>query len=276
MKKYKYELAVTIVGGVVSVIELFLNLDFGFFILANTIILDLALLGMRFLVANELKESNELYKCVYNISSSYWREIALFKYNELKEYLQSMQNGVRKIDSKDITSEELRLIKQAKASIYCIYLADSIVKLKMRLSNNANFNPMYTVNFSYNSVKQKELDRRRVFILDKLDLNDSVVMALINDINAYYKNMNFEIRFIFLSKLKEINLPYFGNTIISDSKECTVCIDHTEYPIDYMDKGYDIKRKLSCENIISPMVLHKHLENFLKIWEMSVDIDKLF
>ena len=54
MKKYKYELAISIIGAILSVIELFLNINFGIFILSVTIIMDLALLGIRFLITENL------------------------------------------------------------------------------------------------------------------------------------------------------------------------------------------------------------------------------
>lgn len=56
MKKYKYELSISIIGCILAIIELFLDINFGIFILSITIIMDLALLGIRFFYFRKFRQ----------------------------------------------------------------------------------------------------------------------------------------------------------------------------------------------------------------------------
>lgn len=275
MKRYKYEVLISLVGGILSIIELFLDIDFGFFIISITIILDLALLGIRSLVKDSLKESNELYKYVYEISNDYWRKKAVEKYNKLKSNLQEMASGNRRIEPNMITAEELRLINKSEKSIYCTYFADNIIKLQIRLNSWAKHNPMYAINTSYKNIKSKNFDKKRIFILDKIDLKDKEVSNILKEIHKYYSDAGFDTKFILYTKMQEINIPYVGNMVLSDEIECTVCIDKTEYPKDYMENEYRLKRELSCNNIVNYQIINEYKEIFYRMWEMALDIDSI-
>lgn len=275
MKKYKYEVLISIVGGILSIIELFLDIDFGFFIISITIILDLALLGIRSLVKDSLKESNELYKYVYEISNDYWRKKAVEEYNKLKTNLQEMASGNRRIEPNMVTAEELRLINKSEKSIYCTYFADNIIKLQIRLNSWAKHNPMYAINNSYKNIKSKHFDKKRIFILDKIDLKDKEVSNILKELHKYYSDAGFDTKFILYTKMKEINIPYVGNMVLSDEIECTVCIDKTEYPKDYMENEYRLTRELSCNNIVNYQTINEYKEIFYRMWEMALDIDSI-
>lgn len=275
MKKYKYELAISIVGGILSIVEFFLDINFGFFILAVTIIMDLALLGIRSLVLEGLRESSELYKYIYDIQNDCWRKKAIEKYNRLSQELQEMTRGNRKIASNKVTSEELRLITQAKKNIYCTYLADNMVKLKTRLNTNAKYNPMYAINNSYKNIKSKKMDRKRVFILDKIDLGEEETKKVLKELYEYYSSLKFDTKFLLLSKMKEIKIPYIGNMILSDDVECTICIDNTEYPDEYINKDYNLIRELDCNNIVNPSIIYEYKDVFLRMWELAVSIEEI-
>ncbi len=172
MKKYKYELSISIIGCILAIIELFLDINFGIFILSITIIMDLALLGIRFFISENLGKNNELYKYICDINNTYWRNEALSKYEYLKRELYDMAKGQRKVESSMITSEELRIINQSTKSIYCTYFADDKIKLKIRLNVKVKQNPMYAINTSYKNINQKVKDKKRIFVLDKIPIAD--------------------------------------------------------------------------------------------------------
>lgn len=275
MKKYKYELIITIVGGLLTFIELFLDKNFSVFILSITIILDIAVLGVRFLILDGLKNSSDLYKFIYDIENDIWREEAFAEYNTFMQKMREMSNGKRKIDSTKITAEEIRLISQSQKSIYCTYYADSIVKLEMRLNTHSKYNPLNSINKSYDNIASKKINKKRIFILDKIDLNNPKVINILIELNNYYSDLNFSTKFLLFSKMKEINIPYVGNMILSDNYECTTCIDKTIYPGDYMKKEYYLTREVTSNNYINPSIVSEYTDNFMRMWEIAVSIGEI-
>lgn len=275
MKKYKYELAISIIGAILSVIELFLNINFGIFILSVTIIMDLALLGMRFLITENLNKNNELYKNIYDIKDTYWRDEALSKYESLRQELNEMAKGQRKVGSNMITAEELRIINQSKKSIYCTYFADNMIKLEMRLNTNAKQNPMYAINTSYKNIKSKKIDKKRIFILDRVSLEDDEVKKVLNELYEYYSSLNFQTKFLLFSKMKEVGIPYIGNMILVDNTECTICKDNTRYPDEYIKKDCNLIRELECNNIVNSSIINEYKNVFRRMWELAVGIGEI-
>lgn len=275
MKKYKYELAISIIGGVLSVIELFLDINFGLFILSITIVMDLALLSIRLLISENLSENNELYKYIYSMRNIYWRDMALSKYESFKRELVEMADGQRKVEANMITSEELRIINQAKRTIYCTYFADNMIKLKIRLNVNVKQNPMYAINTSYKDIKSKKLDRKRIFVLDKIEVENEEVKRVLRELHQYYTSLKFQTKFLLLSKMKEIGIPYIGNIILVDGTECTVCIDKTVYPDEYTKKNYNLRRELECNNIVNLPIISEYTNTFTRMWELAVNIEDI-
>ena len=275
MKRYKYEVAISITGGILSAIELFLNINFGVFILCITIILDLALLGVRFLITENLNKNNELYKYIYDIKNTYWRDRALSKYEFLRQELSDMAKGQRKVEANMITIEELRIISHSKKSIYCTYFADNMIKLEMRLNTNAKHNPMYAINASYKNIKLKNIDRKRIFILNKISLEDDVVKKVLNELYQYYSSLKFQTKFLLFSKMQEVGISYIGNMILVDNIECTICKDNTRYPDEYIKKDCNLIRELECNNIINLSIIHEYQNDFNRMWELAVDIEDI-
>lgn len=275
MKKYKYELAISITGGILSAIEFFLDINFGIFILCVTIIMDLALLGIRFLIVENLNKNNELYKYIYDIKDAYWRDRALLKYESLRQELSEMSKGQRKVESNMITAEELRIINQSKKSIYCTYFADNMIKLEMRLNTNVKQNPMYAINTSYKNIKLKNIDKKRIFILSKVSLEDDEVKKVLNELYEYYSSLKFQTKFLLFSKMQEVGIPYIGNMILVDNAECTICKDNTRYPDEYIKKDCNLIRELECNNIINSSIIHEYQNDFRRMWELAVGIEDI-
>ena len=63
--------------------------------------------------------------------------------------------------------------------------------------------------------------------------------------------------------------------VISDETECTVCIDKTEYPKDYMENEHRLTRELTCNNIVNYQTINEYKEIFYRMWEMALDIDSI-
>ena len=169
MNKYKYEVAVAVVGGIISILELSLDIKFGFFIIAITILLDLSMIGMRVYIKETLKEYSEFHNLLYGIDSRYWKSLAENEFENVKSLLKQMKQGERVLKAGSITSEELRLIKQAKKYVYCTYFADDLIKLEFRLNNKSKYNPMQAINLVYKNLANKKIDRKRIFVLDRVD-----------------------------------------------------------------------------------------------------------
>lgn len=276
MSKYKYEIAVAVTGGIISILELFLDAKFGFFIIAITILLDLSMIGMRAYIKEGLKECSEIHGSLYNIDNRYWKTLAEKELENTKDLLNQMKQGERTLESKDITFEELRLIKQAKKYIYCTYYADDLIKLKIRLNNKSKYNPMQAINLVYKDIADKRIDRKRIFVLDKIDVEDPETKKIFKEIEDYYSSddIGFENRYIFYSKLREMKIEYYGNIVLIDNLECTLCMDDTHYPNDYFEKDQNIVRDVKARNIINTRLISEYKTNFEIIWEMSLPYEK--
>ncbi|MCM1048292.1 MAG: hypothetical protein NC433_07700 [Clostridiales bacterium] len=272
MSKYKYEIAVAIVGGIISIIELFLDIKFCFFIISITILLDLSMLGMREYIKDCLREYSEFYNSLYNIGDKYWKSLAEKELIHTRELLEQMKQGTRTLKANNITSEELRLIRQAKKLIYCTYYADSLIKLRFRLNDKSKYNPMQSINLIYKDLANKKICKKRIFILDRIDVEDSETKKILKEIEEYYSSdiIGFKVRYIFYSKLREMNIVYHGNIILVDNLECTLCSDNTQYPNDYFERDQNIMRDVKASNVINATLIKEYKSNFEAIWEMAL------
>ena len=278
MNKYKYEISVALIGGIVSIIELFLDVKLGFFIISITILLDLSVLGIRTYIKECLREYSEIHNLVHSVNNKYWRALAEKELLRTKEILNQMEQGKREIRSDEITFEELRLIKQAKKYIYCTYYADSLAKLKIRLNSQSKYNPMLAINVAYKNTTEKNICKKRIFILDKLDINAPEIKTILEEIDEYYSSasIGFIVKYIFYSKLREMSIAYMGNMVLVDDIESTLCIDNTQYPKDYFDKDQNIARDIKASNVINNKLLEDYKYNFEKIWNISLSLSELF
>lgn len=272
MNKYKYEIAVAIIGGVISIIELFLDIKFGFFIIAITILLDLSMIGMRAYIKDGLREYSEFHNSLYSIDNKYWKALAEKELAHTKELLDQMKQGTRILRANDIISEELRLIRQAKKYVYCTYYADSLIKLKIRLNGKSQYNPLQAINLVYKDLADKKIDKKRIFILDKIDIESLETKKILKEIEEYYSSdiIGFKIRYIFYSKLREMNIAYYGNIVLTDNLECTLCSDNTQYPNEYFERDQNIVRDVKASNVINTRLIEEYKSNFQVIWEMSL------
>lgn len=277
MSKYRFDIIVILVGGSVSIIELLLDAKLGFFIISITILLELSMLGMRSYTKECLMEYSEIHNLIYRINNKHWHALAKKELLTTKEVLKQMEQGKRELKANEITTEELRLIKSAKKYIYCTYFADSLIKLKIRLNSVSKYNPMMAINASYSEIGSKKMYRKRVFVLDKINVTDPEIKKVLEELNQYYSsdNVNFDVRYIYYSKLREMNIQYHGNLILVDDVECTLCLDHTDYPEDYFEKDQNIVRVINASNIINDKLLEDYKIYFEKVWEMSLPISEL-
>lgn len=278
MNKYKYEISVALIGGIASIIEMFLDLKLSFLIIAITILLDLSVLGIRTYISECLREYSEIHNLVHSLSNRHWRTLAEKQLMRTIEILKQMEQGKRELGSDEITLEELRLINQAKKYIYCIYYADSLAKLKIRLNGQSKYNPMLAVNVAYKNIAEKNICKKRIFILDKLDINNPEIRAILKELDEYYSStsIGFTVKYIFYSKLREMNIAYLGNMVLVDDVESTLCIDNTQYPKDYFDKDQNIARDIKASNVINSKLLEDYKYNFEKIWNISLPLSELF
>lgn len=272
MNKYKYEIAVALTGGIISIIELFLDIKLGLFIIAITILLDLSMIGIRTYTKDCLKEYSEFHNLLYSIDNKYWHTLAESELARTRDGLNQLKQGARKLKANEITAEELRLIRHASKYVYCTYYADSLIKLKIRLNDNLKYNPMQTINLAYKDLVDKKICKKRIFILDKINVENLETKKVLNKIEEYYSSdaIGFKVRYIFYSKLREMNIAYYGNIVLVDDLECTLCTDKTQYPNDYFERDQNIVRDVNASNIINTKQIEDYKSNFENIWEMSL------
>ena len=134
---------------------------------------------------------------------------------------------------------------------------------------------MYAINTSYKNIKSKKIDKKRIFILDRVSLEDDEVKKVLNELYEYYSSLNFQTKFLLFSKMKEVGIPYIGNMILVDNTECTICKDNTRYPDEYIKKDCNLIRELECNNIVNSSIINEYENVFRRMWELAVGIGEI-
>lgn len=279
MKEFKYEIYISIGGATLSVIQFFINPEFSFLILAFTIVLDIAIFGIKSDMRTHINSVDKCQRLIFDIHNKRWRDAAEKLLNETLEQIKSISDGTRMISLSNINNEELALMESAQKSIKCIYYAESLVKLKMRLPDSI-YNPLYSVLTGYSDKKYKKLEKKRIIIIgNNIDITKEETKEFLKKINAFNRGkinengLEFDIRFLLFSKLTELQIPLIGNLLLVDNIEATTVVDKTVYPDDYLEKNTQILRDLDCRATINQVEIKRLQDIFQRMWEIALDIE---
>lgn len=241
----------------------------------------MAIIRIRCDIIDHMNEIDEYHRMINEISSVAWRSDAKQKYDELKVVIKNMANGYKRIPPGKITKEEQRLLEGAENSVYSLNFIHSKIELEMRLPRKVRTNPLNGLLNAHRNPLCKVGNKKRVVILDdsKIDLETDDVQAMIKELDEFNRKpyaengMNFDVRFIVLSKLKEEQIAETGNLLMVDEKEATVVTDKTSYPADYLTCNGNISRDLECYGYIDRTELEKQKEIFHTIWAKALSAD---
>lgn len=256
--------------------------DISYAIAVISFFIEIAIVRIRCDIIRHMNELDENYRLVHNMPTLAWKLDAVRKSEELKETLRSMVNGRKPIPPGKITSEEHELLKKATSSIYSLNYIHSRVELEMRLPKKAKINPLHGLLNAHCNPECKVRDKKRIVIIDdsEIDIDDTVVCGKVREladfnIKSYADGgMNFNVRFICLSKLTEEQIPEIGNLLLVDGHEATVVVDKTKYPHDYLEKNNKHSvRNMHCNGYVNRMDIDNFKDTFDVIWKKSLDIE---
>lgn len=285
MYKFTYwDLFIPGVGIVTTLIMLYAGAseEISYAIAVISFFIEIAIIRIRCDVIRHMDEIDENYRLINEMPTLAWKQDACQKTDELKETLRSMVNGRRPILPGKITAEEHELLKRAHSSIYSLNYIHSPVELQMRLPKKAKINPLHGLLNAHCNPVCKVKDKKRIVIIDdsEIDIEDANVCAMIREladfnVKSYAKGgMNFNVRFICLSKLTEEQIPEVGNLLLVDGQEATVVVDKTKYPHDYLEKNNkNGVRNMHCNGYVNTTDINKFKDVFDVIWKKSLDIE---
>lgn len=279
MKEYKNEIVIAFIGAILSLIQWFINAEFTFLILVFTLIIDIALISIKSDVQKYIDSIDECQRLIGKINDKRWKNEATELYNETKKELENMSLGNREISVSEVNHQEMALMRAAKNSIHCIYYADSILKLQMRLSTRIT-NPLGTIINGYRDMDHENIEKQRVIVLSNIDFSIEENRTLLRDVNNFNTKscidggLGFTTRYVLLSKLMEHQISYVNNLLLVDNREATTVQDKTIYPEDYLINDTHIVRDLICRGTIEAVRVNELQRTYKKIWDAAVPIDR--
>lgn len=279
MKRYKNEIIIAAIGSISSLIQWFINSEFTFLILVFTLVVDMAIISNKSDIEEYITSVDECQRLIGKITDRRWKKEATEMYNETKRQLESMASGNRDIPVFEVNNQEMELMRAAKNSIHCIYYADSVLKLRMRVSTQIT-NPLGTIINGYRDMSHENIEKQRVIVLSNIDFTLEVNRTLLRTVNDFNTRtctdggLGFETRYVLLSKLKEQQIPYINNLLLVDDREATTVLDKTVYPEDYLIKDTHIVRDLICRGTIDPIRVNELQKNYKKIWDTAMSLER--
>lgn len=285
MYKFSYwDLLIPGVGVITTLIMLYAGAseEISYAITVISLFVEIAIIRIRCDVIKQVIELDENYRLINDMPTLSWKQDACRRSDELREILRSMVNGHKPISPGKITFEEDELLKRATSSIYSLNYIHSTIELQMRLLKCSKMNPLNGLLNAHCDVMCEVGNKKRVVIIDdsEIDTEDEHIVAMLDELADFNRKeyinggMNFDVRFICLSKLTEEQIPEIGNLLLIDEQEATVVFDKTKYPSDYLEKNnkYCI-RNLECQGIVNKTDIRKFKEVFDSIWKKALDIN---